>query len=91
MTAFAPQYFIKIAALLLLFSLPQDGHAASQKMMWVLASFAEADLAAKEADRVSELIGLLSEPACRVDQSAAASHRVGTYYDQATLRRLMCE
>ena len=38
MTAFAPQYLIKIAALLLLFSLPQDGHAASQKMMWVLAS-----------------------------------------------------
>ncbi len=57
MTVFAPQYLIKIAALLLLFSLPQDGHAASQKMMWVLASFAEADLAAKEADRVSELTG----------------------------------
>ncbi len=60
MTAFAPQYLIKIVALLLLFSLPQGGHAASQKMMWVLASFAEADLAAKEADRVSELTGQIT-------------------------------
>ena len=59
-TSFAPQYLIKIAALVVLFALPQDGQAASQKMMWVLASFAEADLAAKEADRVSELTGQIT-------------------------------
>ena len=52
MASFSPQYLIKVATLLVLFSLSQEVAAQSQKMMWVLASFASADLAAKEADRV---------------------------------------
>ena len=75
MASFSPQYLIKIATLLVLFSLSQEVAAQSQKMMWVLASFASADLAAKEADRVYEMTGQTTAvQVARVGQ--AIRHRV---------------
>ena len=75
MASFFPQYLIKVATLLVLFSLSQEVAAQSQKMMWVLASFASADLAAKEADRVYEMTGQTTAvQVARVGQ--AIRHRV---------------
>ena len=50
------------------------------KMMWVLASFAEADLAAKEADRVSELTGQITAV-----QTAKWVRISGTGFDYAAI------
>ena len=75
MASFSAQYLIKVATLLVLFSLSQGVAAQSQKMMWVLASFASADLAAKEADRVYEMTGQTTAvQVARVGQ--AMRHRV---------------
>ena len=75
MAPFSPQYLIKVVTLLVLFSLSQGVAAQSQKMMWVLASFASADLAAKEADRVYEMTGQTTAvQVARVGQ--AIRHRV---------------
>ena len=75
MASFSPQYLIKVSTLVILFGLSQGIAAESKKMMWVLASFASADLAAREADRVNEMTGQITAvQVAQVDQ--AMRHRV---------------
>lgn len=52
--------YMSLAAFTVLLSLPSLGLGASAKMMWVLASFADTELAAKEAMSAFELTGQIT-------------------------------